>query len=87
MSADSAPDHVSFAVDNFLAVLEGGPPILSVPGQLEDVAPLLHRLDSKAAAKSSSCLEVFDEFLDRPFECGTLIGTQPTPVAIELFRL
>lgn len=84
MSSNAAPDDVLFSVDNFLTVLKCCATVLSLPCHLEDVTPLLHRFDSKAAAKGSPRIEVFNEFLDRPLERGPFVGAQPIPVAIKL---
>lgn len=87
MSADSAPDHMPFPIDDFFAVLERGTAVFSLPRHLENVPPLLHGLDFKTAPKRAAGFKVFDELLNGPFERGALLGVQSTPVAVELLRL
>lgn len=77
---------MAFPIDDFLAVLEGSAPVLSLPRHFKNVTPLLHWLDSKAAAKRSACLEILNELLDRPFERCTFTGAQSIVVTIELLR-
>lgn len=86
MPPDAAPNDVLFARNDFLTVLKGGAAVFTFPSHLEDIAPLLHRLDAQTAAEGSFSLKIFNEFLDCPFERGSFFGAEPVPVAIKLFR-